>query len=132
MLRRLCYKKKTGNAMSGIIVADAGPLPYIIIIDCAEILQRLFERILIPPVVCDELLHDFFPRRRRHTILQGDWSSDVCSSDLALGHRGSPTGDASPSTRLLKSIARRITHRTATLRRRPNRRSLPWRPPAGT
>src|SRR3989454_2800202 len=25
----------------------------------------------------------FFTSRRRHTILQGDWSSDVCSSDLA-------------------------------------------------
>src|SRR5256885_8902335 len=25
----------------------------------------------------------FFSRRRRHTRLQGDWSSDVCSSDLA-------------------------------------------------
>src|SRR5688500_9368634 len=24
----------------------------------------------------------FFSRRRRHTRLQGDWSSDVCSSDL--------------------------------------------------
>src|SRR5256885_8781614 len=24
----------------------------------------------------------FFPSRRRHTRLQGDWSSDVCSSDL--------------------------------------------------
>src|SRR5688500_19932324 len=24
----------------------------------------------------------FFPSRRRHTSLQGDWSSDVCSSDL--------------------------------------------------
>src|SRR5256885_9407105 len=32
----------------------------------------------------------FFSSRRRHTRLQGDWSSDVCSSDLlvaqALGH----------------------------------------------
>src|SRR5256885_1787721 len=27
----------------------------------------------------------FFSSRRRHTRLQGDWSSDVCSSDLALG-----------------------------------------------
>src|SRR5688500_19113075 len=28
--------------------------------------------------------------RRRHTILQGDWSSDVCSSDLIPDlHRGS-------------------------------------------
>src|SRR5205807_6182254 len=26
----------------------------------------------------------FFSSRRRHTRLQGDWSSDVCSSDLAF------------------------------------------------
>src|ERR1039457_7589890 len=30
--------------------------------------------------VCGCLL--FFSSRRRHTRLQGDWSSDVCSSDL--------------------------------------------------
>src|SRR5256885_4526405 len=29
----------------------------------------------------------FFSSRRRHTRLQGDWSSDVCSSDLA-GEQG--------------------------------------------
>src|SRR5256885_3736931 len=27
----------------------------------------------------------FFSSRRRHTRLQGDWSSDVCSSDLGYG-----------------------------------------------
>src|SRR5205807_3987568 len=27
----------------------------------------------------------FFSSRRRHTRLQGDWSSDVCSSDLYVG-----------------------------------------------
>src|SRR5688500_20336681 len=26
----------------------------------------------------------FFSSRRRHTTLQGDWSSDVCSSDLPV------------------------------------------------
>src|SRR5256886_6789883 len=26
----------------------------------------------------------FFPSRRRHTRLDGDWSSDVCSSDLGV------------------------------------------------
>src|SRR5258705_4734571 len=26
----------------------------------------------------------FFPRRRRHTSCLSDWSSDVCSSDLAF------------------------------------------------
>src|SRR5256885_14895290 len=37
----------------------------------------------------------FFSSRRRHTRLQGDWSSDVCSSDLAVerqfqGRAGEP------------------------------------------
>src|SRR5256885_11517465 len=30
----------------------------------------------------------FFSSRRRHTRLQGDWSSDVCSSDLSPFLRG--------------------------------------------
>src|SRR5256885_2433617 len=30
----------------------------------------------------------FFSSRRRHTRLQGDWSSDVCSSDLLPRSRG--------------------------------------------
>src|SRR6266446_48635 len=30
----------------------------------------------------------FFSSRRRHTRLQGDWSSDVCSSDLFLDEQG--------------------------------------------
>src|SRR3989454_10861452 len=29
----------------------------------------------------------FFSSRRRHTRLQGDWSSDVCSSDLSMDIR---------------------------------------------
>src|SRR5205807_8167822 len=32
--------------------------------------------------VCMCLFCFFFSSRRRHTRLQGDWSSDVCSSDL--------------------------------------------------
>src|SRR5256885_11889743 len=34
------------------------------------------------PSVVDMIIF-FFSSRRRHTRLQGDWSSDVCSSDLA-------------------------------------------------
>src|SRR6266850_2619823 len=30
----------------------------------------------------------FFSSRRRHTRLQGDWSSDVCSSDLLIRRGG--------------------------------------------
>src|SRR2546426_1909204 len=32
--------------------------------------------------VCKSGVVLFFSSRRRHTRLQGDWSSDVCSSDL--------------------------------------------------
>src|SRR5437763_4652305 len=32
-----------------------------------------------------EILHFFFSSRRRHTRYIGDWSSDVCSSDLTTG-----------------------------------------------
>src|SRR5256885_7720113 len=51
----------------------------------------------------------FFSSRRRHTRLQGDWSSDVCSSDLPPEHRGNrhggrqglqrPAGRADPAHR---------------------------------
>src|SRR2546426_4877735 len=38
---------------------------------------------------CVVMLFFFFSSRRRHTRLQGDWSSDVCSSDLpAAGGQG--------------------------------------------
>src|SRR5688500_20250280 len=42
----------------------------------------------------------FFSSRRRHTRLQGDWSSDVCSSDLGSScwtRRGCLLGDAPPA-----------------------------------
>src|ERR1039457_4996063 len=35
-----------------------------------------------PPPAVRAFLSFFFSSRRRHTRLQGDWSSDVCSSDL--------------------------------------------------
>src|SRR5256885_11909551 len=38
----------------------------------------------------------FFSSRRRHTRLQGDWSSDVCSSDLSVYAAVLKKGDKSP------------------------------------
>src|SRR5256885_9672196 len=40
---------------------------------------------LLVEVSCDIVVFFFFSSRRRHTRLQGDWSSDVCSSDLLWG-----------------------------------------------
>src|SRR5699024_12106546 len=36
----------------------------------------------------------FFSSRRRHTRSKRDWSSDVCSSDLAFAHRVRKPDDA--------------------------------------
>src|SRR5256885_13241751 len=36
---------------------------------------------------CKKSSFFFFSSRRRHTRLQGDWSSDVCSSDLQMNVR---------------------------------------------
>src|SRR5438876_7588030 len=43
----------------------------------------------------------FFSGRRRHTTWTGDWSSDVCSSDLppAAGGEGAPVREAGPALR---------------------------------
>src|SRR5205807_5011650 len=46
----------------------------------------------------------FFSSRRRHTRLQGDWSSDVCSSDLIglVGQVAEP-GELDETIRLIEA-----------------------------
>src|SRR6266850_3614063 len=50
--------------------------------------------------MCFAYFFFFFSSRRRHTRLQGDWSSDVCSSDLRAQLR-----PIRPRTALLLSVA---------------------------
>src|SRR5256885_11476952 len=47
----------------------------------------------------------FFSSRRRHTRLQGDWSSDVCSSDLPRDLRIDVLWHSSPSLGIYSGIA---------------------------
>jgi hypothetical protein len=54
--------------MNRVAVADTGPLHYLILIDCAEILARLFDRILIPAAVRDELLNSTAPAKVKNWI----------------------------------------------------------------
>src|SRR5205807_4483595 len=42
----------------------------------------------------------FFSSRRRHTRLQGDWSSDVCSSDLRQA-QGFPMARSAAATTII-------------------------------
>src|SRR5688500_20092072 len=47
----------------------------------------------------------FFSSRRRHTRLQGDWSSDVCSSDLVVTiERTGETGPERAKHGLLRAL----------------------------
>src|SRR2546426_5297044 len=48
----------------------------------------------------------FFSSRRRHTRLQGDWSSDVCSSDLIFSQtRTAPLVRFAPAGRAVRGTA---------------------------
>src|SRR5256885_14463303 len=71
----------------------------------------------------------FFSSRRRHTRFQGDWSSDVCSSDLRSGSwRRLAERVVHISRRATASIAARRAASTARARIRPA--SLASRPAA--
>ena len=54
--------------MSSIVVADAGPLHYLVLIDCGEILGKLFDHVLVPFAVRDEL-HPRAPQRVKDWIV---------------------------------------------------------------
>ena len=53
-----------------IVVADAGPLHYLVLIDCADALIGLFDYVLVPFAVRDELLHPGAPKKVKDWILQ--------------------------------------------------------------
>ena len=60
--------------MSAIAVADAGPLHYLALVDSADILPKLFERIIVPDAVRSELLHPKAPQKVRDWIqTQHSW-----------------------------------------------------------
>src|SRR5256885_13324427 len=56
----------------------------------------------------------FFSSRRRHTRLQGDWSSDVCSSDLEAGIKSATLTVKGPNAYGLLSAERGV-HRLVRL-----------------
>src|SRR5256885_5874633 len=63
----------------------------------------------------------FFSSRRRHTRLQGDWSSDVCSSDLLSRSLRDAAGPAEPETRSVtggRAVANLIMQVVARAERR--------------
>ncbi|MCI0747811.1 MAG: hypothetical protein L0Y58_20580 [Verrucomicrobia subdivision 3 bacterium] len=78
--------------MSSIVVADAGPLHYLVLIDCGEILGNLFDRVLVPFAVRDELMHPHAPEKVKNWIvLRHPWFeiAPVAQTQSVRGlHRG--------------------------------------------
>ena len=74
-----------------IAVSDTGPLLYLSLIEQIHLLPRMFERILIPGAVADELSHSSAPHRAFAMIEnRPDWLQvhAVASMDSALGGLG--------------------------------------------
>ncbi len=44
-----------------LVVADTGPLNYLVLIGAIDLLPKLFETVLVPQAVCDELRHPVAP-----------------------------------------------------------------------
>ena len=73
-----------------VVVADATPLHYLILIDAVNVLSRLFEKIHVPAQVRDELIHPATPSVVRTWMLSPpNWleiqeAPAVSSEDSAL------------------------------------------------
>jgi len=78
--------------MAKIVVADSGPLHYLVLIDCADILQSLFDKVLIPGAVQSELSHRQTPAKVREWVAAPrSWLSvrPILKPRLVAGlHRG--------------------------------------------
>jgi predicted nucleic acid-binding protein len=57
-----------------VVVADASPINYLILIDCIDVLRRLYGRVIIPPEVLNELTAEGAPPAVKLWIqTRADW-----------------------------------------------------------
>lgn len=81
-----------------IVIADTGPINYLILIDAIDVLPKLYGRILVPPSVSDELRHPRAPEAVRKWILEPpQWfevrpttrmpDNGLLAADLEIGER---------------------------------------------
>jgi len=72
-----------------VVVADTGPLNYLVQIDAIDVLPTLFGRIVVPAAVYDELAHPLAPEAVRAWVVQLPlWleieSNPAQTSDIAV------------------------------------------------
>ena len=81
-----------------LVVADTGPINYLVLIDAIDVLPKLFKQILVPAAVYDELAHPDASARVRAFIAQSpawlelrpnpdDGINDTTNSRLDEGER---------------------------------------------
>jgi predicted nucleic acid-binding protein len=67
-----------------LVVADSGPLNYLVLIETIDVLPRLFEQILVPTAVYDELAHaDAPPLVRAFVAHKPAWLEVRSNPDLS-------------------------------------------------
>ncbi len=81
-----------------IVIADTGPINYLILIGEIEVLPGLYHRVTIPPSVCEELCHSSAPAPVRTWMVQPpEWLEVVApihSPDAELSHLDAGERDA--------------------------------------
>jgi predicted nucleic acid-binding protein len=66
-----------------LVIADTGPLNYLILIGCIDVLPSLFTKVVLPVTVQGELSSGKAPAKVRHWITNSpDWI-EVCESPLS-------------------------------------------------
>ncbi len=75
------------------VVADAGPLNYLILIGCTEILPALFDRVLVPTAVKQELNHPGAPPKVKEWIRNPPHWIQIASGSVHLAVRGLHAGE---------------------------------------
>lgn len=66
-----------------VVVADTGPIHYLLLIGQIEVLHKLFEKIIIPSAVCAELLQPETPGQIRSWMQQPPAWFEIHSSESA-------------------------------------------------
>ena len=81
-----------------IVIADTGPLNYLILIGEIELLPALYHRVAVPPSVCEELGRLRAPEAVRACIAQPPSWLEICtptnSPDSGLAHLDAGERDA--------------------------------------
>lgn len=79
---------------ASVVVSDAGPIHYLILIDCAESLEALFDHVLIPLAVREELFHSNAPKKVKEWLSAPRSWFQICAVQNLKPIRGIHKGEA--------------------------------------